>query len=423
MAESGPVSLPKSVTPAGVAWASVISFFGSVGFVYQFRPFEDIVASALFVIGVMAVVTFATDVLVYRVHRNASTGMDWGRVKPSLKRGLVKLLGLYVAVGIIGFLYAVLPVYEDGLYETYMRLVSAVALPFLLLAVPYVFWVDSHQIAPEDGYWHMGNLVLLRWEVADVAAAWAMMRGWIVKGFFLPLMFSYFCGSLQDVMTVDFSTFVSFVEVYGFLYTFAFFFDLSIAAVGYMTTFRPLDTHIRSTEPTALGWAVCIICYAPFWSFFTSNYVTYDDGLEWGKWLWENPLAYGIWGVSILLCLSVYIYAMAQFGCRFSNLTHRGIITSGPYRWTKHPAYVFKNLSWWLIAIPFIPGDGQWQTAVQNCFLLACVNGIYFLRAKTEERHLMRDPEYAAYVRWIEANGIFRWLPRGPGRAAGVAQV
>ena len=122
-------------------------------------------------------------------------------------------------------------------------------------------------------------------------------------------------------------------------------------------------------------------------------------------------MLYGVWGTLILLCLCVYVYATAQFGCRFSNLTYRGTITSGPYRWTKHPAYVFKNLSWWLMAIPFIPGDGSLFTAIQNCLLLGGVSGIYFLRAKTEERHLSRYPEYVSYAKWIESNGIFRWVP------------
>lgn len=422
MAERAFPTLPPSVTPPGVAWATTLGFLAAVGIVHLARPFGDAVASALFILGVMVVATFATDLAVYRVHLRASTGMDYGRADASLRRGLTKLVGLYAVVGFVGFLYAILPVYQADLYQPFLGVLEVVGLPFVLLAVPYVFWVDRHQTAPEDGYWHMGNIILLNWERADGAAAWAMLRGWIVKGFFLPLMFGFFCQSTGKLLQTDVTEFRDFVDVFGFLYTFAFFFDLSIATIGYMTTFRPLDTHMRSTEPTVLGWVVCLACYAPFWSFVSGNYLTYETDWEWGKWLWDHPLAYGLWGTAILLCLGVYIYATAQFGCRFSNLTHRGIITSGPYRWTKHPSYIFKNMSWWLIAIPFIPGDGQWETAVRNCFLLGCVNGIYYLRAKTEERHLSQDPDYVAYARWIEANGIFRWLPKGPRWAGGVAR-
>lgn len=406
--------LPPSVTPPGVAWASVIAFFGSVTLVYLWAPFDDIVSSALLVLGAIIVATFAVDVTVYKAHLRASTGMDYARRDLSLGRALTKLLGLYVTLGGLWLLYAFFPVYQNDLYQQFLRLAQSLALPFAILAVPYVLFVDSHQKEPHDGYWHLGQAVLLNRDVVDGVIVRGHLRGWIIKGFFLPLMFGFFCGALNEMLGFRFSSIRDFVALYGFLYGLAFFFDLSIATIGYATTFRPLDTHIRSAEPTALGWFVCLICYAPFWGFVSSSYLNYETDWEWGNWLWDHPVAYGIWGTLILICLGVYVHATAQFGCRFSNLTHRGIITSGPYRWTKHPSYVFKNISWWLIAIPFVPGDGSFETAARNCFLLACVSAIYFLRARTEERHLSQDPDYVAYALWVEKNGIFRWVPRIP---------
>jgi len=111
------------------------------------------------------------------------------------------------------------------------------------------------------------------------------------------------------------------------------------------------------------------------------------------------------------------MWSTAAFGLRFSNLTHRGIITNGPYRWSKHPAYIAKNLSWWLISVPFIAGAG-WMQAVQSCLLLAGVNLIYFLRAKTEERHLGSDPVYRDYARFIDRHGLFASLSSRKSRAA-----
>ena len=60
------------------------------------------------------------------------------------------------------------------------------------------------------------------------------------------------------------------------------------------------------------------------------------------------------WGSTILVCIAVYSWATISFGIRFSNLTNRGIITNGPYRYTKHPAYIAKNLSWWMESVPFV---------------------------------------------------------------------
>ena len=65
------------------------------------------------------------------------------------------------------------------------------------------------------------------------------------------------------------------------------------------------------------------------------------------------PYLYTLWGSAILALVAIYVWATIAFGARFSNLTHRGIITAGPYRFTKHPAYLAKNLSWWLITLPF----------------------------------------------------------------------
>jgi len=109
----------------------------------------------------------------------------------------------------------------------------------------------------------------------------------------------------------------------------------------------------------------------------------------------------------VLLC--VFAWATATFGCRFSNLTHRGILTNGPYRWSKHPAYVTKVLSYWLITMPFIASTGL-ADAIRGCLMLALVGGIYFVRARTEERHLSRDPTYVAYALWMNEHGLLRWL-------------
>src|SRR6185437_16880605 len=100
-------------------------------------------------------------------------------------------------------------------------------------------------------------------------------------------------------------------------------------------------------------------------------------------------------------------------GARFSNLTHRGILTNGPYRWTKHPAYIAKNLAYWLTFVPFIISENA-KDSIRRSVALLLVNGIYYIRAKTEEAHLSQDPVYVQYKHWIARHGIFRWLGRKP---------
>jgi hypothetical protein len=39
---------------------------------------------------------------------------------------------------------------------------------------------------------------------------------------------------------------------------------------------------------------------------------------------------------------------------------------------------------------------------------------MYFMRAKTEERHLSRDPVYVEYALWMNDHGVLRFLNRVP---------
>ena len=63
------------------------------------------------------------------------------------------------------------------------------------------------------------------------------------------------------------------------------------------------------------------------------------------------------------------------------------------------------------VSVPFISDQG-WQMGLRNCCLLALLNLIYFARARTEERHLSRDPDYVAYALWINDHGLLRHVGR-----------
>jgi hypothetical protein len=44
--------------------------------------------------------------------------------------------------------------------------------------------------------------------------------------------------------------------------------------------------------------------------------------------------------------------------------------------------------------------------------LMMMVNMTYFMRARTEERHMSRDPVYVQYALWMNEHGVFAWLGR-----------
>jgi protein-S-isoprenylcysteine O-methyltransferase Ste14 len=97
-------------------------------------------------------------------------------------------------------------------------------------------------------------------------------------------------------------------------------------------------------------------------------------------------------------------------GLRASNLTNRGIVSGGPYRFVRHPAYATKNLAAWIAALPAL-ADAFARSWSLGLWILACVilwTMIYVVRALTEERHLlMLDNGYAEY----QAKIRYRFIP------------
>ena len=375
-------------------------------------PFDHIAYQALIVIGCAALGIFLPDLLWQKVQRRsllAAPGPgNWPRVG-------VKSIGLAGSVGFVSLLYWMFPEYYQGepFYGNYYAALKVLLPPWALVAVPYLYWVDRRMREPLDGLWQLGQLLLGRWRGLDLALIGQHLLGWLVKGFFLPLMFTYFCDNLNKLLHYDLKLLYSFPGLYDWAYFFMYFIDVALVSMTYLMALKATDTHIRSSEPTMFGWVIALVCYQPFWSLISKQYIDYDTGVSWGGWLGGVPWLYGVWACLILLLVAVYVWATISFGARFSNLTHRGIITNGPYRYTKHPAYLAKNLSWWLISTPFILSGGGGAT-LRRCLLLGLLNLIYYLRAKTEERHLSLDPVYRRYADWIEVHGLLRGLNRIP---------
>ena len=415
-ASSGAQSLPASCTSYGVNIIGVICFLAASFFL---RDFKDLSTTALILLSLTAIALplVIIELGLRRAYVQESSGLNFGvRQSISWERVVVKLFGLAMTFGIIAALYWLLPLYHDKFYAPFWQLLE-VALPvFLLVAIPYFIVIDRYMSEPQDGYWHCGMAILGFGEQVNRKILVQYALGWLVKAFFIPLMYMMYLKSYQYFLGVDFAEMMSSpVNTYTFFFEFTFLVDLLYACIGYVLTVRLLDTHIRSTEPTVKGWLVALMCYEPFWTVTYGSYLAYDnDSFAWGLWLDDSPVLYSLWGATIIAFLIVYAASTMTFGLRFSNLTHRGILTNGPYRFCKHPAYVSKNISWWLIAVPFI-ADGSALDVVRDCMLLLGVNAIYYLRARTEERHLSWDPVYREYATLMNEKSIFRgvakWLP------------
>jgi protein-S-isoprenylcysteine O-methyltransferase Ste14 len=387
-------------------------------------PWSDIAYLALTVMACTALGIFVPDLLWQRIYRRALVGLRPAALHAGEYAGerdgsrwprvLTKGVGLVGSMGFVALLYWMFPEYRarPSFYAHYWTALRVLLPVWGLLALPYLYWVDARLAAPEDALWQYGRALLLQWQGLSAHAIGQHLLGWLVKGYFLPLMFTYFCDNLGQLLHYDLHRIRGFGGVYDWAYFTLYFVDVSLVSMTYLMSLRLTDTHIRSTDQTALGWSTALVCYQPFWSLIGGQYLAYDPGRGWGEWLNAAPWAYDLWGSAILLLVVLYVWATIAFGGRFSNLTHRGIITNGPYRYTKHPAYFAKNLSWWLISVPFLGGNAV--EALRHCLLLLGLNGIYYLRAKTEERHLSHDPVYRQYAQWIERHGVLRGLDQLP---------
>ena len=351
--------------------------------------------------------------LIDRVHRSSTTGIDWALRRPysqSLDISVAKLAGLWATWAIIAAVYAISRFYWTGNYVFAMQTLMT-ASPFLFVAsVPYVIWLDRRLRTPHDGCWAFGSL-LMGDRTADRSAIADHLRSWAVKGFFLAFMLSGFPGNFFDIVQRPFPGFAEPVPLANFLISVMFLIDMAMATVGYILTMKPLDAHIRSATPYASGWISALICYPPFVLMSGGGPLDYHPGtMEWSYWLRDQPALLWANGIMLVLLTAIYAWATVAFGLRFSNLTHRGILTHGPYAWSKHPAYLAKNAFWWLSTLPFLVTSGSTTDAIRNTVILAAVSAVYWWRALTEEKHLGNDADYRVYAAWIGRNGIFARL-------------
>ena len=262
----------------------------------------------------------------------------------------------------------------------------------------------------------------LPWRVGLTPAAKQAALALLLKFFFAPLMLNWclmhvadmsgrtleLISNLKDGITgralFDGSLFWACFQLILFVDTFLF-------TIGYIVEVPALKNRIRTVDPTFFGWFICLACYPPF-NGFTEQYFFEWQSTDFPR--YETTTLHFIANISILVLMAIYSWASVSLGFKASNLTNRGIVSRGPYAFVRHPAYITKNLAWWIGALPtlylqYAMGNvrGFWYAL----FALTGWSTIYLLRAITEERHLLlTDNGYAQYtarVRWRFIPGVF----------------
>ena len=267
----------------------------------------------------------------------------------------------------------------------------------VLVALPFLYRFDADKSLRDDKY-SAFIYSLITWVRAPFSREpvyWTFrsrlgMLTIAVKVFFMPMLVSWVISNLVHLHYVLNHWQWGFYNVNAFLVSLLILVDTGIFAFGYIVESKYLKNEIRSVEPTVVGWLVCLWCYPPFnhFSFNAFNYEFFDPSRSFPEWVNILILCVitGLW--------TIFVWASVALGPRGSNLTNRGIVDHGPYRFVRHPAYMSKVSVWFLQCIfmsEFSPGT------------FAAYATMYALRAWTEERHLSADPDYVAYkqkVRW-----------------------
>jgi len=246
----------------------------------------------------------------------------------------------------------------------------------------------------------------------------------LVKFLFVPIMFRFliqnFSGATSSFRIIfsspqALSLDIIISTVYPLILSILLLVDTAYFFTDYLIESRTLGNEIRSVDTTALGWLSALACYPPFnevtRTFFGWHSADFSDFGSIGLNLFFGGLS--------LVCMSLYAWATLSLGWKASNLTNRGIVSRWAYAFVRHPAYISKNLAWWIMGIPFILAAFSRSLASHQSIFSATIaslipvislmawSGIYYIRALTEERHLSLDPEYREYMRKVK----YRFLP------------
>jgi len=223
-----------------------------------------------------------------------------------------------------------------------------------------------------------------------------------VKIFYIPVMLNFTIGNFNVVSDLFFRlqfyriSDLSIINWYKLIIPIFFLIDTSYFLFGYLIESRKLGSTIRSVDKSTLSWLVTLACYPPFNDVTTRFFpwVANENNL-----MFPNLLNYTLLSI-VLILFTIYLSATISLGAKCSNLTNRGTVTSGVYKYLRHPAYSAKVLAWWLMTLPIMN--------VLVFFNMLMWTVIYFTRAIKEEDHLLQDEEYQMYFK----NTPNRFIPK-----------
>ncbi len=329
-----------------------------------------------------------------------------------------RFFGLWSLISLIVLFYRLHPYYQRPWFEPWQWALTCAYTLFCFFGVWYLWATYRWRRQARHDFSDPALLVLSSgrhlWR-AMRCGSWAPWRCYWrshrvhhflrcvgVKAFFLPLMVVFLSLHTKEGLHLwstaqaNMTGLESANWLMSLVFQGIFFCDTVVGAIGYGCESSWLGNRTRSVDNTWSGWIVCLMCYPPFNDI---SHIYAPLGVGENVMGWGGMTLLALRGAS-LVCYLVYVWATFALGVHFSNLSNKGIIERGPYKWIRHPAYISKNLAWWFEQMPgmvnfqYIPPLLAW-------------NAVYMLRGLTEERHLRRDPDYRAYCERVR----YRFIP------------
>ena len=180
---------------------------------------------------------------------------------------------------------------------------------------------------------------------------------------------------------------------------------LIVLAFSYLTESDIFKNRVKSVDTTPLGVLSCLAFYYPV-IILTDAFLKITDK----KLLPVNNdiLLTILISLSIIANLGILI-AVLRLGTKSGNLTNRGIVTGFPYNIVRHPDYAMQILYIIVTTIPIciMPNISILQKLLMLIATFAWIY-LYYIRAITEERHLIKDNDYKEYVQKVK----YRFIPK-----------
>lgn len=325
------------------------------------------------------------------------------------------------------------------LYDLFFQAYCWFGFPYVLI----MRWLDRYRQSDQSdyglllelGFWRLAGLLPKFRDAVPTAkiAGKSIFLDLLVKLFFLPLMFVFFCDQSKHLFNnlnylaagmprayVDgqFQHMQWNFDIANVLISLFFTLHTGLAFCAIAGSQRWLRNLKVGVNPYLRGWLACLLAFPPFLHMIITQHLPgvtgpHLDGPSQILAQLPSPWLLSIAIVLMALCYAMFLCATISLGMHYSQLTNRGIVRRGVYAWVRHPAYSAKLIGWLCVMFPLLAlnlVDGNWKIA--GGLFGAYVAGLllYGFRAITEEQHLSLDPEYVAYqqhVRWRFIPGVW----------------